>query len=312
MDTENPVNDATVANEDATIPDMSSIDTQELLEKLKRDIAHFESLRRSLATSIDERHAEILNHDPSDEATARRRPMELDSIVEGLLNDDLQPGAPWGFVVFRTVYGPESDAPFARMMEQLRDIDESLSAYKQQYLAPHYELTVIEDEKTLAGADSHTVRNAFRAWVAEDLTPRFKDTEKWGGDSEVRRMLRSNVAMSNPSWTSGLYHPATLMPTRWQFCLFVDETCLRSLVEADGSSGPYVKLLTTDWEGDRAETIAEGWEDGTTDDENEDVGWMYMDVDEHVETYRNFMDQYSWWEVPLYQRPYKGFIPWLL
>lgn len=303
METENPVDYAASANEDTSIPDLN-----ELLKKLKDDMARIKSQQRSLATSVEERHAEIMNRESSDEATARRRPMELDCIVEGFMDANLQPGAPWGFVVFRTVYGPESDAPFARMMEQLRDIDETLLGYEQQYLAPHYELTVIEDEKTLAGADSHTVRDAFRAWVADDLTPRFKDTEKWGGEAEVHRMLRSNVPMSDPSWRNSPYpyHPATCMPARWLFCLFVDEICLRSL---DGANEyPHVKLLNVDWAGDRAVNVAEGWEDGETDDENADVGWMYMDVTEHVESYRNFMDPCSWWEVPLYQRPYKGFI----
>jgi hypothetical protein len=173
----------------------------------------------------------------------------------------------------------------------------------------HHELTVIEDEESLSGADSHTVRDAFRAWVADDLTPRLKSTERWGGQEEVRRILRSNTPVGDPYWNAERYHPAMCMPTRWQFCLFVDENCLRSLDASADQPGPHVKLLNTDWKGDRSVNIAEGWEDGETDDETEDVGWMYMDVLEHVEAYRDLMDSYTWWEMPMYERPYVGFIP---
>lgn len=86
-------------------------------------------------------------------------------------------------------------------------------------------------------------------------------------------MLRSDTPASDPSWEKevGTHHPAACLPTRWQFFLFVDENCLRS-VDLSGARSPCVKLLTTDWEGDRAVTVAEGWEDGETDDVFEDVG----------------------------------------
>ncbi|PVI08692.1 hypothetical protein DM02DRAFT_608053 [Periconia macrospinosa] len=296
----------------ATMPAISLDDVHATIRKLNEDIRLLDVQLGvgggSLATSVEERFAEMNDLGDSAEAKSRRARKELDVIVEGLCDQALRPGAPWGFVVFRTVYGPQSDAPFARIINELRDIEEWLSDYDQPYLWPRYELTVIEDENTLQGADSHTVRNAFRSWVANDLTPRFKHPENWGGTAKIHEMLRSDTPANNPSWDKklGTHHPAVGLPTRWQFCLFVDETCLRS-VDLSSPRSPCVKLLTTDWEGDRAVTVAEGWEDGETDDVFEDVGWMYMDVDDFVVRYRDLMDPCEWNEV--YLRPQKGDVP---
>ncbi|KAF2877737.1 hypothetical protein BDV95DRAFT_600438 [Massariosphaeria phaeospora] len=82
---------------------------------------------------------------------------ELDSIQDSLDNYYLRPGGPWGFVVFRTVYGDNSEAPWARFIEHLRDsIAEPLLSVQRTDLSTRHELTIIEDEETLAGADSHT------------------------------------------------------------------------------------------------------------------------------------------------------------
>ena len=94
--------------------------------------------------------------------------------------------------------------------------------------------------------------------------------------------------------------------------MFVDGCCLCSLNESTGSPGPYVKVLTTDWKDRRSVAIPEGWEGGDTDDPTEDVGWMYIDVQQHVETYRDMIDADAWWEQPRYERLFKGFIPWRL
>jgi len=262
-------NACSMVTDSSELPAAFADDTKEILSKLQASLQ--ENLSQSRATSVAERLLEMNNHDPSPEATARRAPKEFDPIVEGIGQHDILPGAPWGFVVFRTVYGPDSDAPFIRMLGLLREMEETLSYYGQQYLMKHHELTVIEDEKTLSGADSHTVRDAFRAWVADDLTPRLKDTERWGGQAEVRKILRSDIPVGDPHWNAERHHPATCMPTRWQFCLFVDENCLRSLNESADPPGPHVKILNTDWKGDRSVNIAEGWEDGETDEEMEDV-----------------------------------------
>ena len=79
------------------------------------------------------------------------------------------------------------------MLQKLQStVVECLSHAHQSDLLPRHELTVIEDEETLAGADPHAVRQAFRAWVAKDLTPRLNTPERFGGILEAHRKLLSN------------------------------------------------------------------------------------------------------------------------
>jgi hypothetical protein len=226
-------------------------------------------------------------------------PKEYHRIEASIDHPSIRSGAPWGFVVFRTVYGADSDAPFALLLENLQEIKMALEHHEEDHLFSHYELTVVEDEKLLRGADSHAVRDAFRAWVVEDLTPRLKNMGQWGGESQVRAKLRSN----DPHWDD---HPAIALPTRWKYCLFVDSGCLRSMSEFVGTGLPYVKLLNTDWEGHSTVSVAEDWEDGESDNEHEDVGWMYMAAHGHVDMYSILMRDGGW--ESQYERPYKGFI----
>jgi hypothetical protein len=229
---------------------------------------------------------------------------EYHRIERSLTNSDIRPDAPWGFVVVRTAYGAASGAPWAHMLEDLRsNVAQSLVLEDQSDLLPRHELTVVEDEATLASADSHTVRRVFRAWVAEDLTPRLCDTEKYGGTAQVRAKLASTDAHF-PN------HPVADLPPRWIFCLFVDEDCLRSLEKSTFSC---VKILTTDWvkvEGEEEDPVTVAWDHewdgGETNNDQEDVGWMYMDVADYVPSYSQLTDGHFW--DTLYSRPYKGYV----
>jgi hypothetical protein len=234
-------------------------------------------------------------------------PKEYHHIDASLTNPALRPDAPWGFVVVRTVYGPSSDAPWAQMLELLRsNIAETLALEDQTDLLPRHELTGIEDEATLAGADSSAVRRAFRAWVAEDLPPRLCDEEleEFGGTAQVRAKLLSNDAHHVPHTK----HPVTHVPPQWQFCVFVDEDCLRSLGISSGAWDPALKILTTDWVLDKAgvatEEFTTDWDGGETNDECEEVGWMYMDMSDYVPVYDRLVTPFLRHEY--YQRSYKG------
>jgi hypothetical protein len=80
------------------------------------------------------------------------------------------------------------------MLDHLRSqVTDSLANADQTDLHLRHELTTIEDEAMLSGADSDIVRRAFSTWVAGDLTPRLCDTEKYGGTAEVRDKLVSNT-----------------------------------------------------------------------------------------------------------------------
>jgi hypothetical protein len=215
----------------------------------------------------------------------RKYPKEYHQIDDSLSHPYLQADTKWGFVIVRAVYGPSSDAPWALMLELFRlNVLEALELADQMELLPHHEMTIIEDEATLAGADSYAARRAFRAWVAADLPQRLREdyVEELGGHVQVRDRLLSNDAHypSNPA------HPASLMPPRWIYCIFVHQDCLRSLEKGPKEpewKDPVLKILTTDWEREEevevpTEEFTRDWDGGETDDGGEEVGWMYMDM----------------------------------
>lgn len=222
-----------------------------------------------------------LNEEPA--LLPPQSPKEYHHIEDSLVNPVILPGAPWGFVVVRTVYRAASDAPLAYMLEHLRSkIACSLVLADQTNLLPRHELTVLEDKATLSNADSHTVRRVFCTWVAEDLTPRLCDTEKLRGTAQIRAKPISNT----------LEGVARRLPPRWNFCIFVDEDCLRSL----DAKFPAVKILTRNWEEKEEE-------------DQEDIGWMYMDgamLPGYVGMYALLTDLYAWHD--FYQRPFEGYV----
>jgi hypothetical protein len=240
-------------------------------------------------------------------------PKEYHCIENSLAHPYLQPDTKRGFVIVRAVYGPSSDAPWAQMLQLFRaNVEDTLTMQDQMELLPHHEMTIIEDEATLAGADSYIARRAFRTWVAADLPQRLLDdcVEELGGHMQVRDKLLSNDAY-HPSSTT---HPASIVPPRWQYCIFVDQDCLRSLEKGPDDpelKDPVLKILTTDWEQEEVEVPTEeftrDWDGGETDDGAEEVGWMYMDMTYYVAVYDRLSSSgFSWHEH--YERPYKSYV----
>ncbi|KAI8934260.1 hypothetical protein NX059_009003 [Plenodomus lindquistii] len=130
------------------------------------------------------------------------------------------------------------------MLDHLRsNVAHSLALADQTDLLPHHELTVIEDEATLSDADPHTVRRVFCTWVAEDLPHRLCEADRLGGTAQIRAKLISNTL-------KGVAHR---LPPRWNFCIFVDGECLRSL----DAKFPAVKILVRNWEGEEEEAQSE-------------------------------------------------------
>ncbi|KAF2000137.1 hypothetical protein P154DRAFT_620287 [Amniculicola lignicola CBS 123094] len=146
-------------------------------------------------------------HDPSQEAFLSYQQLlakwaldpnytkPYDTIHQSLKDDAIRPGAPWGLVVFRVAYGSDTDAQWARMLEEIKStVVETMSLSNRADLLAHHELTVVENAEALAGADSHTVRHAFRAWVAGDLTPRLLNSDQYGDTTHIELKLRGNDA----------------------------------------------------------------------------------------------------------------------
>lgn len=80
--------------------------------------------------------------------------------------------------------------------------------------------------------------------------------------------------------------PEFCFGTRLNYALYVDDICLESLVHM---TMPVVKVLSKQWGnlslGERKYTIHPDWQDGVTEMDEEDVGWMYMNVVDYVHVY---------------------------
>jgi hypothetical protein len=236
-------------------------------------------------------------------------PKQYHQIEDNLALSPFRLDTKWGFVIVRAVYGLSSDAAWAQMAELLRaEVSESLTEADQLELLSRHEMTIIEDEATLASADSYAARRAFRAWVADDLPQRLRDDylEDLGGLTQVREQLLSNT-------THNATHPASTMPPRWRYCIFVDQDCLRSLEggsEEPELKDPALKLLSADWDREEAgvptEEFTTDWDGGETDDDHEDVGWMYFDMTDYAAKYTQLTSAFGWEEY--YERPQKGYV----
>lgn len=256
--------------------------------------------------------AEVLRQLQERMALRGPRPKQYNHTEHSLAHPELRPDTKWGFVIVRAIYGPSSDALWAQWLELFRtNVSETLRLEDQLELLPRHEITIIEDEATLAGADSYTARRAFRAWVAADLPQRLRDEclEEFGGLTQVRAKLLSNDEYNAPN----KIHPTSTVPPRWQYCIFVDQDCLRSVEkgpEDPDMQDPALKILTTYWEpeeeGEPTEEFTRDWDGGETDDGGEEVGWMYMDMTDYVAVYDRLNDTFAWHEY--YERPYKSYV----
>jgi hypothetical protein len=266
--------------------------------------------RAMSSSAAPEMNAEVLRQR---EITAAARgpthPKQFHQIEDSLAHPELKTDTRWGFVIVRAVYGPASDAGWTKILDILREsVWYTLTVEGQDELLSRHEITTIEDEATLAGADSYAVRSAFRAWVADDLPQRLNDDalEHYGGLTQVRNTLRSNAGHNDKA------NPVGVMPPRWKYCVFVDEDSLRSLQPEldDEEQDPALKILTTDWtaeeEGAPTEEFTRDWDGGETDDGFEYVGWMYIDMSDYAGVYTTLIDAFGWEE--LYERPYKSYV----
>ena len=224
----------------------------------------------------------------------------------------VKPDSPWGFLVYRAVYGKESDEPFQRMLSLLRKSVTDPKYHRMSNLFmpikvdPDYELTVIEDEQKFAGADTHTIRDAFREWVADDLPPRVRHLQFAGGIDNIRALIKNGWHDSDEYVPDEPIHPSLLAPPRWGFCLLVDDFCLRSLNRTtDHPDRPMVKLVNLLYSRGRCENIA----DGETDEPEEDVGWMYMYASDFESCYATLHDPAEWDNEVYYCRPSKDDYP---
>lgn len=139
----------------------------------------------------------------------------------------------------------------------------------------------------ISDATSHQVREHFQAWVPKNLDERLRPD-------------------ATPSKQDVDWRLASETP-RYEYCLFVDDFCIESW-DPDSTRLPVVKLLRKDWEPESPTSSPREEEqeppspfyDGFTDNDEEDVGWMFLSVDDYVEQYE-LLGEMFW--ADLYRRP---------
>ncbi|KAM5438562.1 hypothetical protein MferCBS31731_004853 [Microsporum ferrugineum] len=128
----------------------------------------------------------------------------------------------------------------------------------------------MDDKAKFDGVTSHDIRGHFTSWLTLVNHPHGKGRERDFG-------------------------------TRYNFCLF-DDICLESV---DHMDLPVVELLAKHFgardPAERDYIIHPDYEDGETDNEEEDAGWMYLEVYNYVEMY-DLLEETDWW-YEQYRRP---------
>lgn len=189
---------------------------------------------------------------------------------------------PWGFSIYRCSF--KDDTAWHDMLQLIqrkiqKTVQRSLSPGQERTeLLESHDLVIHDKLEELNGATSHEVRDHFNDWVAGQL-PKVVSTP------EVLHKLMQEHKQSPE------FGPEYPLGARLNFALFVDDICLESLVHMDQ---PVVKILYKQWGNlspeSRNNKINPDWHDGVTEEEEEDVGWMYMPVIDYVDMY----DRFEW------------------
>jgi hypothetical protein len=213
-----------------------------------------------------------------------------------VLNDPpfLKPDAPWGLAVYRVSYS--DDAAWDRMLSVLRqDIEDSgIMRKAQSDISSRHDLVVMDDRSKFDGAGHEKIREHFNSWSVEELR------RNWHADREPA--TKDEIIGSAGS----TYDYMIWAGPRYNFCILIDDICLESL---EKMSPPVVKLVHREWtpesEQDEDEEDEEDekldWEGGETNSEFEDVGWMYIDTGDYMDTYNQMRDHDNWQD--MYLRP---------
>ena len=270
---------------------------QDALDKAMSEITEYDPDR------VREACAAVANAHPIDDALRdafsaehlreMAGPDEFKSIDEALNCRVLKPDTPWGMVVYRVSYG--DDGAWERMLAQInKGATEYLEelGHRQDMLARH-RLVVMDDHSQFDGATPDQVREHFTKWAVDELKRNWREQPM--PDDEFAKLETGDGVDK--------YHS---LGARYNFCLLIDDICLESL---DKMFSPVMKLVTRNWAAGEQDLEGKGeeeWEDpgyegGVSNNEFEDVGWMYKDVSEYVDIQESLHDPSNW--VDDYKRP---------
>ena len=217
---------------------------------------------------------------------------ELDGIDEALNDYSLKPDTPWGMVVYRASYG--DDVAWEQMLRLLlRHLIEGLEMTGRLDLLPRHRLVVMDDRSRFDGATPERVREHFNRWVPEELKRNWREPPI--PHEEVMKLQ------------AGERTELDFTGVRYNFCVLIDDVCLESLGE-NLSSFPVLKLVhrrevrypeQLEYEEERSSP----WEGGMTDDELENVGWMYKSVIDYIQIVDHLQETDTFLDEAYYVRP---------
>ncbi|KAK2803671.1 hypothetical protein FQN50_006887 [Emmonsiellopsis sp. PD_5] len=245
------------------------------------------------------------------------------SIATAIRPDPLQKHKTWGFVVYRCSYSDEE--AWQQMLELIKGhVVTYLEGEGMEDLWLSHELVIREDRERFDGASPAVVRADFERWVKGEMEKlpksleeaaerREQEEEEEEEDEDEDEDGEGGADNSNKSYEELKTQIASA--TRYNFCVFVDDICLES---QEHMTEPVIKILKRDWEPTTPEPVEEeeeeegkersqqqrlhlDWEDGKTENEKEDVGWMYIPVLSTVGHYDILHDPAKWKEN--YYRP---------
>ncbi|KAF3898090.1 hypothetical protein GTR04_0210 [Trichophyton interdigitale] len=207
----------------------------------------------------------------------------------GHVRMDLKSHFPWGWVVYRTSYSDEE--AWQKMLNILREkVEKSLQVYERMDLLPFHEMIIMDDKAKFEGATSHDIRDHFTGWVADTVAPKMITALSESAMKQLRDPYKEDHSLE---WFLG---------ARYNFCLFIDDICLESM---EHMRRPVVKMLAKNFGArkpeDRNYAVYPGWEDGETEEGDEEVGWMYIWALEIVSQYDEMMETDFWYTI--YNRP---------
>lgn len=235
------------------------------------DIPEFDADRvRDALIAVDQAHPIDADLREAFLAETRKKMSEpLDFIDNGLNCPVLKSKSPWGLVVYRVSYS--DDAAWERILAQINEgLRDSLEMADRQDLLSRHHLVLMNDRSQFDGATVEQVREHFKRWTVDELRRNWRDQPIPEGD----------IA----KFEAGDYPSAG---TRYSSCLVVDDICLESLTHMPN---PVAKLVNKFWMPDGVDGAISGvrddnpgWEGGLTNDEFEDVGWMYVHIYSYVD-----------------------------
>ncbi|KAM3448369.1 hypothetical protein MY3296_007853 [Beauveria thailandica] len=219
----------------------------------------------------------------------------LRKVASTISLDRFKPDTPWGLVVYRTAYG--DDAAWRRMLDELQDPVTSLpyEPAPDPELYTRHRFEIMDDQSQFQGAAMQALRDTFSAWVVDEYRANLNEEHR----PSVEEI---NVDMA-----------ISLDGARYNFFLVVDDICLESL---DQACGPVVKLVQAagheglDYSLSAEEIQERGpkeedseWEGGLTENEFENVGWMYIETSDYA-VFQEYLAEPENWE-DVYLRPPK-------